>query len=163
MTRRIHACALALACACLPEPSSAGYRNLTPEEVPSAKVRAATPVSAASQWTAEIIRADGRILRPANKGDRFASVELQPREKCAVRLTVPGLPDDGDVSISATHGGSVDGDSRKSIRSKTRGVIAFDFEMGVMGAHPVVVTVHGRSVTLLFQIEPKTGAKGGGR
>jgi len=128
-----------------------GVRTLSQAEM-SARPRSGG-LKANAEWSATLTRVNGQVLQLTNLGDRFASVDLARNEQCRVCLTVPGLNRDAVATFASTHGGKVDGESRGKVRATDTGQFCFDYQMGTMGAHPLVVTVRGRSMTLLFTVE----------
>lgn len=129
----------------------AGVRNL---QSPEARQERVTPgVASPEAWSGAIRREGERSVELRNLGDRFASVLLRRGESVEVCLKIPGLEKGSIVHLASTHGGTVDEKSRAEWEAQEDTRICFPYTVGVMGPHPVLVTVHGRSITLLFLVE----------
>lgn len=132
--------------------ASAGVRNLKVGEQVSLTTKA-QPV-ATSDWQIRVVRSDGRIVVPRNLGDRFASIDLWRKENCAICLTVPGVEPGTEVSLVSTHGGLANGKPTSSATADKDGRICFEYEMGTIGAHPLLISLREQTATLLFQVDP---------
>jgi len=143
---------LLLAIAMMGSSTLAGVRNITSAE--SVGIDAVLPsVKGPEHWGATVRRGGGQPVSVKNLGDRFASVFLSRGEEVEVCVSIPGLPAGERVQLASTHGGVIDGHPRAEWMVREEGRFCFPYTVGVMGPHPVIVTVRGRSLTLLFQVE----------
>lgn len=139
--------------------TQAGYRNVPASERVVREVHPA--IGAPATWSATLGREDGTAVELQNVGDRFGSVELKPGEHCWLCLRIPGLRKDSVVTLASTHGGKAEGQPKARVSAHADGEICFSYEMGTMGPHPLIVTVMGRSMTLLFNIAPPARPQAG--
>lgn len=135
----------------------AGVRNLQPSEVRQERL---TPgVASPEAWSGTVRRKGERIVELRNLGDRFASVLLRRGESVEVCLNIPGLAKGEIVHLASTHGGAVEDKPRAEWEAQEDSRLCFPYTVGVMGAHPLLVTAHGRSLTLLFLVEEEVVPK----
>lgn len=136
----------------------AGYRTVPESEAK----RIAVPtqdVQGPEKWSGTVRRADGQVVTLQNLGDRFASVPLSRGEQVEICLDIPGLESGENIRIASTHGGKIEGKHRTARSANKNNEICFPYTMGTMGPHPVIVTLRGRSITLLFQTEEEITPK----
>ena len=116
--------------------------------------------------TLAIIKSDA-VEAPALRAGQYEQVNLKLGEKVKIRLPVGYVLADGDITITALNGGSINSAGKElKIAGKASELIDVEFEPTVgRGRYLIEITQAGRSETVEFWAgeEPPSGAAGPAR